>query len=154
MAQPARLLLEYTGEEWEDKKFVTGPAPTYNKSCWFGIKETLGLDFPNVSTHDNLTCLKINDKVKENSTVEILTPRYFLHQLLQLPYLIDGDLKITQSNAIMRHIGRKHGLDGKTEAEKVRMDLIENESMDFRNGLVGLCYGPDFVSFSFLSEFL
>jgi glutathione S-transferase len=63
-----------------------------------------------------------------------------------LPYLIDGDLKITQSNAIMRHIGRKHGLDGKTESEKVRVDMMENESMDFRNGLVRLCYGPDFVS--------
>ena len=29
---------------------------------------------------------------------------------LQLPYYIDGDVKITQSNAILRYIGRKHNL--------------------------------------------
>ena len=67
---------------------------------------------------------------------------------MQLPYYIDGDFKITQSNAIMRYIARKHGLDGKTEAEKVRMDIMENEAMDFRNRLVRLCYNPDFVRFS------
>jgi glutathione S-transferase len=65
---------------------------------------------------------------------------------LQLPYLIDGEHKITQSNAIMRYMGRKHGLDGKTEEEKVRVDMLENESMDFRNGLISVCYNPDFVS--------
>lgn len=29
---------------------------------------------------------------------------------LQLPYLIDGARKITQSNAILRYIARKHNL--------------------------------------------
>ena len=36
-----------------------------------------------------------------------------------LPYLIDGNIKVTQSNAILRYLGRKFGLDGKTEADKV-----------------------------------
>lgn len=61
-----------------------------------------------------------------------------------LPYLIDGDIKITQSNAILRHIARKHNLDGKDEKSKVLVDIMENQAMDFRNGLVRLCYGPDF----------
>lgn len=28
----------------------------------------------------------------------------------QLPYLIDGDVKLTQSNAILRYIARKHNM--------------------------------------------
>lgn len=34
---------------------------------------------------------------------------------------------------------------GETEDEKVRVDLLENQAMDFRNGFVMLCY-TDFVS--------
>jgi glutathione S-transferase len=110
LAQPARMLLGYLGEDFEDKMFVCGEAPDYDKTCWTDIKETLGFDFPN------------------------------------LPYLIDGDIKITQSNAIMRYLGRKNGMDGETETEKVRVDIMENQAMDFRNGFVSLCYrsGPAF----------
>ncbi|XP_031572852.1 glutathione S-transferase Mu 3-like [Actinia tenebrosa] len=57
-----------------------------------------------------------------------------------LPYYIDGDIKITQSNAILRHIARKKNLCGETEKEKVIVDMLENQLMDFRNGFVGLCY--------------
>ena len=60
LAQPIRLLLEYTETKFEDKMMRCGPAPDYDKTCWFGIKHSLGLDFPN------------------------------------LPYYVDGDLKITQ----------------------------------------------------------
>lgn len=34
------------------------------------------------------------------------------------------------------------------EDEKVRVDIMENQSMDFRNGFVRLCY-TDFVSTKF-----
>ncbi|KAG0727254.1 Glutathione S-transferase Mu 3 [Chionoecetes opilio] len=105
LAQPIRLLLEYTGTQFEDKYYKCGPAPGYDKTCWLDVKETIGLDFPN------------------------------------LPYYIDGDVKLTQSNAIMRHIARQHDLCGKTDAERVRIDILENQSMDFRNGFVRLCYG-------------
>ena len=60
LAQPIRLLLEYTETKFEDKMMRCGPAPDYDKTCWFGIKHSLGLDFPN------------------------------------LPYYLDGDIKITQ----------------------------------------------------------
>ena len=59
---------------------------------------------------------------------------------------MDRDVGITQSNAIMRYIGRKHNMLGKTEEERVRVDIMENQSMDFRNGWVRLCYNPSFVS--------
>ncbi|KAA8591152.1 hypothetical protein FQN60_002095 [Etheostoma spectabile] len=104
LAQPIRLLLEYTGTKYEDKFYVCGEAPDYDKSCWFDEKPSLGMDFPN------------------------------------LPYLEDGDRKLVQSNAIMRYIARKHNLCGETEDEKVRVDILENQSMDFRNGFVRMCY--------------
>ena len=48
MAQPIRMLLEHTGTEYKEKQYKCGPAPDFDKSCWFEIKETLGFDFPNL----------------------------------------------------------------------------------------------------------
>ncbi|WP_353803041.1 glutathione S-transferase Mu, partial [Acinetobacter baumannii] len=61
-----------------------------------------------------------------------------------LPYLIDGSHKITQSNAILRYLARKHHLDGETEEERIRADIVENQVMDTRMQLIMLCYNPDF----------
>ena len=61
-----------SGVEFEDKMLSCGPAPGFDKSCWFDNKFSLGLDFPN------------------------------------LPYYVDGDVKVTQSNAILRFIARKY----------------------------------------------
>ncbi|XP_026340397.1 glutathione S-transferase Mu 3 [Ursus americanus] len=60
-----------------------------------------------------------------------------------LPYLMDGKNKITQSNAILRYIARKHNMCGETEEEKIRVDIMENQIMDFRMQLIRLCYSPD-----------
>lgn len=110
LAQPIRLLLNYVGEEFEDKMYECGDAPDYNRDCWMNEKFSYGLDYPN------------------------------------LPYYIDGDVKVTQSNAIMRHLGRKHKLDGSTDQEKRRVDLMAEEGMDFRNGIVRLSYNPNFAN--------
>ncbi|KAM9685317.1 LOW QUALITY PROTEIN: glutathione S-transferase Mu 1-like [Trichechus inunguis] len=61
-----------------------------------------------------------------------------------LPYLIDGAHKITQSNAILRYIAYKHNMCGETEVEKIRIDILENQVMDTRVNFVMLCYNPDF----------
>ncbi|XP_012607054.1 glutathione S-transferase Mu 2 isoform X1 [Microcebus murinus] len=61
-----------------------------------------------------------------------------------LPYLIDGAIKITQSNAILRYIARKHNLCGETEEEKIRVDILENQAMDTRMQMATVCYSPDF----------
>ncbi|XP_005367921.1 glutathione S-transferase Mu 1 [Microtus ochrogaster] len=61
-----------------------------------------------------------------------------------LPYLIDGSHKITQSNAILRYLARKHNLCGETEEERIRADIVENQVMDNRMQLIMLCYNPDF----------
>ncbi|XP_069862325.1 glutathione S-transferase Mu 1-like [Dipodomys merriami] len=61
-----------------------------------------------------------------------------------LPYLIDGAHKITQSKAILRYIARKHNLCGETEEEKIRVDILENQTWDFRVQFAMFCYNPDF----------
>ncbi|XP_013875683.1 glutathione S-transferase Mu 3 [Austrofundulus limnaeus] len=104
LAQPIRLLLEYTDTKYEEKLYSCGEAPDYDKTCWINEKDKLGINFVN------------------------------------LPYLLDGDRKIVQSNAIMRYIARKHNMCGETEDEKVRVDILENQAMDFRNGFVMMCY--------------
>lgn len=69
--------------------------------------------------------------------------------LPNLPYLIDdaAGVKVVQSNAILRYVARKHDLCGKTEQEKVRVDIMADQVMDLRNGFIKLCYmSSDFDS--------
>ncbi|XP_064400046.1 glutathione S-transferase Mu 4-like [Halichondria panicea] len=63
-----------------------------------------------------------------------------------LPYMIDGDTKITQSNAILRHVARKFDLCGNTETEMAMVDMLENQAMDFRNGFTRVCYNSNYES--------
>jgi len=108
LGQPIRLLLAYSGTEYEDKRYNIGPAPEYDRTEWLTDKFSLGLDFPN------------------------------------LPYYLDGDLKLTQSLAIIRHIARKTKLDGQTEEEKLRVELVEQQLVDMNMAIVRLCYDPNF----------
>jgi glutathione S-transferase len=62
-----------------------------------------------------------------------------------LPYFLDGNIKITQSNAILRHIARKNGLCGESVEEKARVDMMADCAMDLRNTIVRLVYNPDYV---------
>ncbi|CAG2117028.1 unnamed protein product, partial [Medioppia subpectinata] len=47
-----------------------------------------------------------------------------------IPYYMDGAVKITQSNAIMRHLARKHGLVATDETGLVRQDVLEQQLVD------------------------
>jgi glutathione S-transferase len=53
-----------------------------------------------------------------------------------LPSYRKGDIEIFQSQAIIRHLARTHGLYGSTEVERVRCDVIEEAISDL-NELVG-----------------
>ena len=64
----------------------------------------------------------------------------------QLPYYIDGNIKLSESGAIFRHLARKHGLEGTSEEEKCRIDVAENVLYDQFFSLVRLVFGTDFVS--------
>ncbi len=47
-SQPIRLLLAYTETEHEEKFYKLGPAPEFDKSDFQNVKDSLGLDFPNL----------------------------------------------------------------------------------------------------------
>jgi len=48
LAQPIRLLLEYTHTPYENKYYEVGPAPEFDRSGWLNEKFALGLTFPNL----------------------------------------------------------------------------------------------------------
>lgn len=60
-----------------------------------------------------------------------------------LPYLIDGDVKVTQSVAVYRHLGRKFDLYPDL-ADQSRGDMFEQYIMDLRSGITKLCFQADF----------
>jgi len=64
-------------------------------------------------------------------------------QFPNLPYYFDGDLKLTGSLSIMRHIARKHKLGvSLSEEQQCDLEMVEAHVYDlFWSGLVGLCYG-------------
>ncbi|XP_042232832.1 glutathione S-transferase Mu 4-like isoform X1 [Homarus americanus] len=51
-----------------------------------------------------------------------------------------GSIRITQSNAILRYIARQHNMCGKTEEERVRVDMLENQAMDMREAFAEVAY--------------
>jgi hypothetical protein len=68
-----------------------------------------------------------------------------------LPWYIDGDVKLTQSNAIIRHIGRKHNLFGKNVEEASEIDMLIDTSGDILAAIVKIIFDPDFVRLFFLN---
>jgi len=62
-----------------------------------------------------------------------------------LPYYIDGDLKITETRAIAGHIARKHGLAGSSEDDFLRLDVAQGVMTDIGMAYARLCYDPDFA---------
>ena len=56
---------------------------------------------------------------------------------------------MTQPIAIMRHISRQHGdggLAGRTDAERRRIDQLQEQCNDFRMIFCeAICYNPHFV---------
>lgn len=56
-----------------------------------------------------------------------------------LPYLLDGDVALAQSNTILKYIGRKFDLLGDASAAHL-VDLILDETADFDGQSTGLSY--------------
>jgi len=61
-----------------------------------------------------------------------------------LPYLIDSDVRITQSLAIIRYLGRKYKLNGNTDEEQIRVSLTEQQLKDFHAAFTRICFDTNF----------
>ncbi|XP_003737612.1 glutathione S-transferase class-mu 26 kDa isozyme 47 [Galendromus occidentalis] len=70
-----------------------------------------------------------------------------------LPYLIDGDFRLTQSTAILKYIARKAGLLGiaadASPEEHAKLDMIENQVDDLRWFYVHYGIGSKIIDFRF-----
>uniref|UniRef100_A0AC11B7L1 Glutathione S-transferase mu 3 n=1 Tax=Ovis aries TaxID=9940 RepID=A0AC11B7L1_SHEEP len=142
LAHAIRMLLEFTDTSYEEKRYTCGEAPDYDKSQWLDVKFKLDLDFPNHFLSTVLFPASLLFREREAGRQE-RGCSFGLSFSFQLPYLMDGKNRLTQSNAILRYIARKHNMCGDTEEERIRVDIMENQIMDFRMQLAQLCYNPD-----------
>lgn len=61
-----------------------------------------------------------------------------------LPYYIDGDVKLSQSLVIMRYIARKHNLAAKNELDLLRVEVLEAQVRDYHMDMGRIAYNPQF----------
>ena len=59
---------------------------------------------------------------------------------MNLPYVRDGDVLVSQTNACLSYLGRKFGMWGDSEAEIILCETLLCELMDLRNSVVGFSY--------------
>ena len=84
-------MFAYCGVEFEDVMYdVSFQDDQWDRSEWTDVKETLGLEYPN------------------------------------LPYLIDGETKLTETVAIMKYIAKKYKpeLLGSSAADLGRLEML------------------------------
>jgi glutathione S-transferase len=74
-----------------------------------------------------------------------------------LPYLIDSrgkaEVRVTQSNSVMRYLARSFGLYGDSESDRVMIDILQDEAYDLRNQIVKTAYTPEEGFEKALAEF-
>uniref|UniRef100_A0A7S0YJZ5 glutathione transferase n=1 Tax=Hemiselmis tepida TaxID=464990 RepID=A0A7S0YJZ5_9CRYP len=71
-----------------------------------------------------------------------------INPLMNLPYLIDGNILMTQSQPIYLYLADKCDMAGKTPEEKINVQQTLAQVYDLRNALIDIVYGPlaDFES--------
>ena len=62
-----------------------------------------------------------------------------------LPWYRDDNVRLTQSNAIVRHIGRKYNLYGKDKSEASKIDMLIDTAADIQNAIVKIIFSPECV---------
>uniref|UniRef100_H2XQD9 glutathione transferase n=1 Tax=Ciona intestinalis TaxID=7719 RepID=H2XQD9_CIOIN len=101
--------------------------------------EYLGLEYEDVKYYQVL---------RKDNTADLsnwLDEKYKLGlNFPNLPYLIDKDVKLTESMAIMKYLANKGGLMPETEEEHIRCDIFQGFMIDFRKTFRDLCSNPDF----------
>ena len=104
-----QYVAEYCKAPYETKYYQQGEAPTFDSSCWFDEKHSLGLDFPN------------------------------------LPYLFDGDFKMSETVPMMVYIAEKFRPEilGENTQEKATVSMITAVVHGAKNAVTGPCYQQD-----------
>ena len=74
--------------------------------------------------------------------------------LMNLPYIVDGDTVVAQSNACLSYLGRKFKLHGENDQELLKVEQCLCEVSDLRNNCVRQFYLPPEVFNANLDEFL
>merc|ERR1711935_236450 len=100
--------------------------------------------------------LKFNNEAYEDTAYDLRTPDDW-HKIAKsklgseglpfpnLPYYIDGDIKLSQSSTVLKHVGRKYNMYGTNDTEAAQIDMLIDVSMDMRYGLAMAAYAqPDF----------
>lgn len=62
---------------------------------------------------------------------------------MNLPYVVDGDVVVSQTIACLQYLGKKGGLYGSTPEQAIKVDQVLCEAQDLRNGSVRVFYTPD-----------
>ena len=61
-----------------------------------------------------------------------------------LPYYLDGDVKLSQSHVILRYLAAKHNLAGNTDEARLRADLCAAQVMDYHMDYARMvAYNPE-----------
>ncbi|CAE8731997.1 unnamed protein product [Polarella glacialis] len=63
-----------------------------------------------------------------------------MNPLANLPYVVDGDTCVCQTNAVLMYLGDKYSMNGSDEKSKRRNTELLCEIYDVRNGMVELVY--------------
>jgi glutathione S-transferase len=60
-----------------------------------------------------------------------------------LPYLLDGNEKLTETHAILMYLGRKHKPEtlGKNTIDSSKVDMVAGVIKDLNSFIIGHCYG-------------
>lgn len=152
MAQPIRLMLAYRQVKYNDYHYIV--ADDFSRSDWTERKKTFGLDFPNLpywiepeskqsgssssgsGDGTNASADTAGDNNKGSSTIAASVGDDGGARVGA-----ESALKLTESNAIIRHIARTYDLDGKTNNERAKLDMLCCKMYDLRNRIVRLAYG-------------
>ncbi|XP_039274355.2 glutathione S-transferase Mu 2-like isoform X1 [Styela clava] len=71
-----------------------------------------------------------------------------------LPYLIDGTKRLTESVAILKYLGRKYGLTPGSEDDKIRADMVEGVVLEIRDRFYGLFFEPEGQYSKYVHDFI
>eukprot|EP00928_Gymnodinium_smaydae_P095650 TRINITY_DN8266_c0_g1_i1.p2 TRINITY_DN8266_c0_g1~~TRINITY_DN8266_c0_g1_i1.p2 ORF type:complete len:195 (-),score=39.54 TRINITY_DN8266_c0_g1_i1:368-901(-) len=111
LGAPLRMLCEYAGAEYEAKTYVTK-----------GKKRSFdGLD-------------------KSAWFVDAKPALLEKNALMNLPYVADGEVVVTQTVSCLLYLGRKFELVGAKPEDYVKVEQIACEAQDLRNACIGEFY--------------